>query len=159
MKINYPNPVTKSKADNKPTTYSRGMLFEHDLNESNKYYLLNDLAVIYKKPTPIRIVKVDYPSRSKARITEAYYQETSTTDYNGIYKGKYIDYEAKQTDSLSFSFEKISHHQVEHLLKIDKLEDLSYKGVLYGKLIARTIDFIIVALLVFLVVKKLGVSA
>ena len=44
-------------------------------------------------------------------------------------------------------------------LKIDKLEDLSWKGVLYGKLIARTIDFIIIALLVFLVVKKLGVQA
>ena len=44
-------------------------------------------------------------------------------------------------------------------LKIEKLEDLSWKGVLYGKLIARTIDFIIIALLVFLVVKNLGVSA
>ena len=44
-------------------------------------------------------------------------------------------------------------------LKIDKLEDLSWKGVLYWKLIARTIDFIIIALLVFLVVKKLGVQA
>ena len=44
-------------------------------------------------------------------------------------------------------------------LKIDKLEDLSYKGVLYWKLIARTIDFIIIALLVFLVIKKLGVQA
>ena len=44
-------------------------------------------------------------------------------------------------------------------LKIEKLEDLSWRWVLYGKLIARTIDFIIIALLVFLVVKKLGVSA
>lgn len=44
-------------------------------------------------------------------------------------------------------------------LKIDKLEDLSWKWVLYGKLIARTIDFIIIALLVFLVVRNLGVQA
>ena len=44
-------------------------------------------------------------------------------------------------------------------LKIEKLEDLSWRGVLYGKLLARTIDFIIIALLVFLVVKKLGVEA
>ena len=44
-------------------------------------------------------------------------------------------------------------------LKIEKLEDLSWRWVLYGKLIARTIDFIIIALLVFLVVKKLGVQA
>jgi len=43
-------------------------------------------------------------------------------------------------------------------LKIDKLEDLSWRWVLYGKLIARTIDFIIIALLIFLVVKYLKVS-
>ena len=44
-------------------------------------------------------------------------------------------------------------------LKIDKLEDLSWRGVLYGKLLARTIDFIVVALVIFLIVKKLGVEA
>ena len=43
-------------------------------------------------------------------------------------------------------------------LKIDKLEDLSWKWVLYWKLIARTIDFIIIALLVFLVVRNLNVN-
>jgi large conductance mechanosensitive channel len=44
-------------------------------------------------------------------------------------------------------------------LKIDKLEDLSWRGVLYGKLLARTIDFIVVALVVFFVIKALGVEA
>ena len=43
-------------------------------------------------------------------------------------------------------------------LKIDKLEDLSWKGVLYGKLLARVIDFIIVALFVFIVIKALWVE-
>ena len=43
-------------------------------------------------------------------------------------------------------------------LKIDKLEDLSWRWVLYGKLIARTIDFIIIALLIFFVVKYLKIS-
>ena len=44
-------------------------------------------------------------------------------------------------------------------LKIDKLENLSWKWVLYGKLLARTIDFIVVALVVFLVIKGIGVEA
>jgi len=44
-------------------------------------------------------------------------------------------------------------------LKIDKLENLSWKWVLYGKLLARAIDFIVVALVVFLVIKGLGVEA
>ena len=44
-------------------------------------------------------------------------------------------------------------------LKIDKLEDLSWKWVLYGKLLARTIDFIVVALIVFLIIKWIGIEA
>ena len=44
-------------------------------------------------------------------------------------------------------------------LKIEKLEDLSWNWVLYGKLLARTIDFIVVALVVFLIIKNLGVEA
>lgn len=43
-------------------------------------------------------------------------------------------------------------------LKIEKLEDLSWRGVLYGKVIARLIDFVIIAFLIFLVVKNLGVT-
>lgn len=41
-------------------------------------------------------------------------------------------------------------------LKIDKLED-SWHGVLYGKALARLIDFLITAFLVFLVIKYFGV--
>ena len=44
-------------------------------------------------------------------------------------------------------------------LKIDKLDDLSWKWVLYGKLLARTIDFIVVALIVFLIIKWIWVEA
>ena len=43
-------------------------------------------------------------------------------------------------------------------LKIEKLEDLSWRWILYGKLLARVIDFIIVALFVFIVIKALWVK-
>lgn len=42
--------------------------------------------------------------------------------------------------------------------KVDNLEELSWNGVLYGKLIAGIIKFVIIAFLVFLVVKYLGVE-
>lgn len=42
-------------------------------------------------------------------------------------------------------------------LKINKLEELSWNGVLYGKALARLIDFLITAFLVFLVIKYFGV--
>ena len=44
-----------------------------------------DIEIIYKKPTPIKITKVDYPSRDKTVIKEAFFTVPSTTDYNGIY--------------------------------------------------------------------------
>lgn len=120
MKINYPNPSINHTSQKKTINRSHGMLFESALNSSNEFYRNKNLAFIYKKPTPIQIVKVDYPIRSKARITEAYYKTPSTTDYNGIYKGKYIDYEAKETEHLTFSFKFISEHQIIHLLKINE---------------------------------------
>lgn len=93
---------------------NRGMSFEDEINKSNEYYLSKGLAVIHKKPTPINIVKVDYTHGAK--ITEAFFQEPSTTDYNGIYKGLYIDFEAKSTHSkTSFPLKNIPKQQIEHL--------------------------------------------
>lgn len=95
---------------------SRGTSLEEDLNASNQYYKDHKTALIYKKPTPIQVVKVDYPTRNRAKIVEAYYRTPSTTDYNGLYKGHYIDFEAKQTQNPS-TFPKylVQPHQIEHL--------------------------------------------
>ena len=100
---------------------NRGMNLETDINVTNKYYLDNDIAVIHKKPTPITVNKVDYPSRIDAVITEAHYKIPSTTDYNGIYKGKYIEFEAKETkNKTSFPLSNIHKHQIAHLNAIIK---------------------------------------
>ena len=103
------------------TYANRGMTLEADLKASNDYYLVNDIAVIYKKPTPITISKVNYPSRAEAVIKEGYFKTPSTTDYNGIYKGKYIDFEAKETKlKTSFPLSNIHPHQIKHLKQIYK---------------------------------------
>ena len=135
MKINYPSPQVKNNNNSNITksVQSRGMLFEHELNKSNEYYINTNKALIYKKPTPIRIVKVDYPNRSHAKIVEGYYQTPSTTDYNGIYRGKYIDYEAKETQNLSFSFNHIFKHQVEHLKKVDEHGGIAFVIIFFKR--------------------------
>lgn len=103
------------------TYANRGMTLEADLKASNDYYLVNDIAVIYKKPTPITISKVNYPSRAEAVIKEGYFKTPSTTDYNGIYKGKYVDFEAKETKlKTSFPLNNIHPHQIRHLKQIYK---------------------------------------
>ncbi len=113
--MNYPNGVKKQQKQN--INYkNRGMCLEDDLNETNLYYRQQDIAYIYKKPTPIQITKVDYPSREKAIIKEAYFKEPSTTDYNGLYKGYYIDFEAKETKiKTAFPLSNIHPHQIEHI--------------------------------------------
>ena len=109
-------------ANFKRSTYSnRGMGLEDDINVTNKYYLDNDIAVIYKKPTSVTIHKAEYPGPHEAIIKEAYFKTPSTTDYNGVYKGKYIDFEAKETKSkTSFPLSNIHDHQIKHLKKIVK---------------------------------------
>ena len=98
---------------------NRGMSLEEDINLSNEYYRDHDIALIHKRPTPINIVKVDYSKG--ARITDAYFEKQSTTDYNGVYKGKYIDFEAKNTKSnTAFPLSNISEHQIIHLKNVLK---------------------------------------
>ncbi|MBS7020487.1 MAG: Holliday junction resolvase RecU [Firmicutes bacterium] len=118
MLVNYPNGMKTLKHTN-ITHGNRGMSLESDINETNRYYLAHNIAVIYKKPTPITVVKVDFKSRIDAVIKEAYYKTPSTTDYNGVYQGKYIDFEAKETRNKSFfPLSNIHPHQIEHLKKI-----------------------------------------
>lgn len=130
--IKYPNGMINKKIEQnviKKTNIKKshlGIDFESMINESNTYYLNHNIASIYKKPTPIQIVRVDYPTRSKARIVEAYYKTPSTTDYNGIYKGKYIDFEAKSCASNSFPFSKIYIHQIKHLETVHNMGGISF---------------------------------
>lgn len=117
--MNYPNGIrkqAKNKAFILDNHANRGMSLEDEINKTNEYYRESNIAIIYKKPTPIKITKVDYPSRKGATIKEAYFMTPSTTDYNGIYKGKYIDFEAKETkQTTSFPLNNIHKHQIKHL--------------------------------------------
>jgi len=100
------------------------MTLEGDINQTNEYYNLQNIALVYKKPTPIKVVRVEYP---KNKISEAYFNEPSTLDYNGIYKGKYLEFDAKETQSkTSFPLSNIHKHQIEHIRKV-----LHFGGIAY----------------------------
>src|SRR3954454_5192298 len=137
MNFNYPNGkrYIPKEDDTKPAikkmknnSYSnRGMTLEEDLNETNEYYRARKVAVIHKKPTPVQIVQVDYPNRSAAVIKEAYFKLASTTDYNGVYKGKYIDFEAKETkQQSSFPLRNFHEHQIVHMREV-----MNQKGICF----------------------------
>ncbi|MDF7636799.1 Holliday junction resolvase RecU [Leuconostocaceae bacterium ESL0958] len=114
------NEVKRGKSSQKGLLFGRrGMGLENEINEANEFYLANHLAVIHKKPTPITIVNVDYPARSAAKITEAYFQKPSTTDYNGVYQGRYLDFDAKETkNKTTFPLKNFHQHQIDHLAAV-----------------------------------------
>ena len=121
--IGYPNGKTAARSVNaqplKQSAGGRWMSLENDLNKTNEYYLQLDKAVIHKKPHPDPDRAGRLSKRSAAKITEAYFKVPSTTDYNGVYRGKAIDFEAKETRSkTSFPFSHIHLHQIEHLERV-----------------------------------------
>lgn len=130
--IKYPNGseyLTKKKVEKKhrhlASASNRGMAFEDAINKSNEFYIERDIAVITKRPTPINVVKVDYTK--KAKITSAYFEKQSTTDYNGVYKGYYLDFEVKSTlIKTSFPLNNITPHQIKHLERV-----IRHKGIAF----------------------------
>lgn len=144
--MNYPN-GNKYKETKNIHYDNRGMSLEKDLNITNQYYVTNNIAFIYKKPTPIQITKVDFKNRKNVVIKEAFFKEPSTTDYNGLYKGTYIDYEAKETNSkTSFPLANIHKHQIKHLKDIYSNGGLAFLIIRFNKInktfLIKAIDFI-----------------
>ena len=132
--MNYPNGIKKNILPIKTNIpyKNRGMNLENDINSTNSFYIEKEKAFIYKKPTPIKLVKVDY---KKGRINEAYFDMPSTTDYNGIYNGKYIDFEAKETINIKgFPITNIHVHQIKHIRNIIKAKGICFLIVRFTKL-------------------------
>ena len=115
----YPNNIKKTYT--KEISYSnRGMDLEYLIESANEYYRDNDIAYIYKKPTPIGVNKVHYQNGGK-RISDAYYKSPSTLDFNGLYKGYYIEFDAKvTTNKTSFPINNVHDHQIKHIRNINK---------------------------------------
>lgn len=152
LSIRYPNgkkyvasstQSLKKHPQKKLSFANRGETLEAQLNESNAFYLSRGIAVIHKKPIPIQIVDVHYPSRNRAVIREAYYKTPSTTDYNGVWQGRYIDFEAKETQlSTSFPLQNIHEHQVNHMFAVKQQQGIAFFVIKFSKLERYFILFI-----------------
>lgn len=125
---------------------NRGMALEELINFANKQYLFRGLAVIHKRPTPVKIIRT-----KGTRITSAVLESKSTVDYEGVYRGKSLQFEAKQTkEKTRFPLDNIHEHQVEHIRACTKqgavtfviVEFTAWHKVFYvpGKLILEAWD-------------------
>lgn len=124
--MNYPGGIKKQTKQD--INYAkRGQSLEADLNLTNSYYQHQGLALIYKKPTPIQVINVTSNQQKSPLITKACFKTPSTTDYNGLYRGRYLDFEAKETrNKQSFPLSNIHEHQLKHLNAVIKHGGLSF---------------------------------
>ena len=139
--LNYPTkkkPIVNNQSkqlDGKSIYANRGMTLEKDLSTANEYYLNNNKAVIHKKPTPVQVLHIKNTDSGSSKIDDAYFLTPSTTDYNGIYKGKYIDFEAKETKNTTrFPLANIHAHQYLHLKKIVEHGGIGFFIISFTKL-------------------------
>jgi len=75
-------------------------------------YLHKRIAVINKRATPVKVVR-----SVGSFVKEGYFEEPSTVDYDGVYKAKSLQFDAKSILTLDrFDLSRVKKHQYEHLL-------------------------------------------
>ncbi|WP_018247396.1 Holliday junction resolvase RecU [Orenia marismortui] len=91
----------------------RGQLLEQMIEESNKQYSLQQIAVIQKIPTPVKVLNVN---NRTGRITNGFYDKKSTVDYIGVFQGVSIAFDAKETSvNTRFDLSNVKEHQYYYL--------------------------------------------
>lgn len=101
---------------NNRTYANRGAFLERIIDMANNKYRNAGVADIRKVPTPFKSLKTD-----KGKVT-GHFEKPTWVDYSGIYQGKAIIFDAKETGKTNFPLDNISLHQY------DLLKSWSEKG-------------------------------
>lgn len=95
------------------TYANRGMTLERLIELTNDQYARDQVAIIQKVPTPIKVVK----SLPYGQV-KGHWEKKSTVDFIGCYKGQYICFDAKESDKKSFPLANIEQHQLDHMRSV-----------------------------------------
>lgn len=101
----------------------RGSTLEELLNRTNEKYLLNNLALIQKIPTPITPINID---KSTRHITLAYFDQKSTVDYIGVVQGIPVCFDAKECHTDTFPLANIHEHQVQFMNDFEHQDGVAF---------------------------------
>lgn len=102
-------------------TGKRGQAFEYTLDYTNKAYQNQGRALINKRPTPMKII-----GKTRGNQHICIFDKKSTVDYDGIYAGRAITFEAKKTEKKSFPLSMLTDHQVEYLESAERQGAVSF---------------------------------
>ena len=119
-------PTAKKETDytkKRVSMANQGMALEDMINRTNEYYRTHNIAFVNKRPTSVKILKTS----DKYKITDAVFLAPSTLDYVGVYKGRYLDFEAKETtNKKGFPMANISEHQIKAMENIIKHQGITF---------------------------------
>ncbi|MEB9862167.1 Holliday junction resolvase RecU [Bacillus cereus] len=108
---------------------NRGMAFEMLINLANQMYQRGGVALINKRPTPVKVIK----SRG-SQVINGFYEAKSTVDYDGVYKGRAVAFEAKSTEKdKRFDLKNIAQHQLDYLEKAEKMGAICFFLIEFSK--------------------------
>lgn len=101
-------------------TKNKGMYLESVLKNSIEYYEMHKIALIRKQTVPIKITKVTHKEVMGTLTNKC------DVDYYGIYEGRFVAIEAKQTKEIFFNKSNILEHQMQFLKQIKDFKGLAY---------------------------------
>lgn len=95
---------------------NRGMAFEQLIDYTNQMYERKGIALINKRPTPVKIL-----GHNGHGGINGFVEKPSTVDYDGVYRGRSIAFEAKSTKEMSrFDLKNVQDHQLKYLDKVHR---------------------------------------
>lgn len=99
---------------------SRGSAFEELINRQNELYLDRDVAYVQKIATPVRVLETQKRGTFKGVFTQ------STVDYVGVFRGRGIAFDAKETKKPSLPLSSIKPHQIDFLKRFDACGGIAF---------------------------------
>lgn len=83
----------------------KGSKLEMLLNMTNNEYRSADIAIVDKVPPPLKVGEVS------GKKVKAYLDKATWVDYNGIYKGRSLIFDAKESTVERFPLANLAEHQ------------------------------------------------
>lgn len=109
---------------------NRGKQLESLLNATNAQYRRNNWALVDKIPTPIKKIR-NYNGSTFIAVWEA----KSSVDFQGVYNGRSIVFEAKQTkETTRFDLDNIKDHQIRYLEQAEQQGAITFVIIDFYKL-------------------------
>ncbi len=108
---------------------NRGMYAEELVNRTNSYYYDRNIALIEKRYLPIKIVKtLDHQMIVGKLLAKSF------VDYCGVYRGKHLEFETKQTNDDNFDLSLIKQHQLRHLINANNHGAISFLIIYFNRI-------------------------